>query len=115
MLTHRKMNRLEAKETGRLILSTAQSPRDDVFYILPLHNILKKIIDQFFLKKVCLCSLASNRRRVESRLSFFKPYSGGWQIYNLRMSFCPQYPNIPMDVSLLHAWLVACMALLHAC
>lgn len=47
MLTHRKMNRLEAKETGRLILSTAQSPRDDVFYILPLHNILKKIIDQF--------------------------------------------------------------------
>lgn len=47
MLTYRKMNRLEAKETGPLILSTAQSPRDDVFYILPLHNILKQIIDQF--------------------------------------------------------------------
>lgn len=51
MLTYRKMNRLEAKETGPLILSTAQSPRDDVFYILPLHNILKQIIDQFFFKK----------------------------------------------------------------
>lgn len=51
MLIHRKMNRLEAKETGHLILSTAQSPRDDVFYILPLHNILKKIIDQFLKKK----------------------------------------------------------------
>lgn len=48
MFTYRKMNRLEAKETGPLTLSTAQSQRGDVFHILPVHNILKQIIDQFF-------------------------------------------------------------------
>lgn len=41
MLIYRRMNRLEAKETGPLILSTSQSLRDDVFYVLSLNNILK--------------------------------------------------------------------------